>query len=92
MMTYTALAAETEVIENLREVLEGLQVRRGGRGWGWGLRNLCNVISLGWVPFADLISWREESTIATTKATNSHNNNAYSFPRVGQFISPHLMI
>lgn len=29
-MTYTALAAETEVIENLREVLDGLQV-----GWGY---------------------------------------------------------
>lgn len=30
VMTYTALAAETEVIENLREVLDGLQV--GGEG------------------------------------------------------------
>ncbi len=30
VMTYTALAAETEVIENLREVLDGLQV--SGRG------------------------------------------------------------
>lgn len=31
VMTYTALAAETEVIENLREVLDGLQVRGGGQ-------------------------------------------------------------
>lgn len=28
VMTYTALAAETEVIENLREVLDGLQVKK----------------------------------------------------------------
>lgn len=33
VMTYTALAAETEVIENLREVLDGLQVcTEGGTG------------------------------------------------------------
>lgn len=29
-MTYTALAAETEVIESLREVLDGLQVKEDG--------------------------------------------------------------
>lgn len=37
VMTYTALAAETEVIENLREVLDGLQVSKTLQATKYGL-------------------------------------------------------
>lgn len=51
-MTYTALAAETEVIENLREVLDGLQVNGRDRQKEAQRRNVLGLQSCLAVVFA----------------------------------------